>query len=130
MGRFVFLHGRPRSGLRLCYGRGGWRQRRRAHQTWRKKWGGRAELALRSRRVSAPTWWQGKPFSMRRGEASEVVISWIQVSGLRVLRAGKRLKSRSTLHSSVTPWMRQQAAMWASWTRAPLTRVVVTSSAK
>ena len=36
------------------------------------------------------------------------------ISGLRVRSSGKRLKSRSTVHNSRTPWLRQQAAILAS----------------
>lgn len=38
---------------------------RRAHQTWRRCVGGALPVS-RSRCVSAPTWWQGKPASIRR----------------------------------------------------------------
>ena len=44
-----------------------------------------------------------------------------QISGFRVFSAGKRLKSRSTVQSSPTPPTRQQAAILASWIKAPRT---------
>ena len=37
-----------------------------------------------------------------------------QTSGLRTTRPGNRLKSRSALHSSSTPWCRHRAAIRAS----------------
>lgn len=43
------------------------------------------------------------------------------MSGLRVTSAGKRPKSRSAVHSSRTPWIRQRAAIRASCTRGPET---------
>ena len=41
--------------------------------------------------------------------------------GLRVVRSGNRLKSRSAVKSSDTPCARQSAAMRASCTRGPVT---------
>ena len=50
-------------------------------------------------------------------------------SGFRVLIAGNRLKSRSTVQSSPTPPTRQEAAIRASWINAPRTLPLTASSA-
>jgi hypothetical protein len=42
------------------------------------------------------------------------------ISGLTTFKPRNRRKSRSAVQSSLTPWLRQSAAMCASWTRGPV----------
>jgi hypothetical protein len=59
-----------------------------------------------------------------------VLAELVLMRGLRVRRVGKREKSRSAVRSSRTPWLRQRAAIRASWMRGPTIWAAETSERK